>query len=179
MKTIIHSPLAWTFIFIFSFSQVFSQNDKKKETPVDTAECLEFTGKFDESMKNLEGNYTVKLIRNNKVIQEENLKVKKSFKFILKKNMLYTIKVEKEGFIPRLFSISTNMSSKVDLEELFKFNFETNLISQDLYHQFDDDDMDFPLALISYSKKCDCFEYDKKYTAEIMTRIVNRLLYGA
>jgi hypothetical protein len=38
--------------------------------------------------------------------------------------------------------------------------------------------MDFPLALISYSKKCDCFEYDEKYTSDLMARLMNTLMYG-
>lgn len=166
-------------VFVFTFIQSYSQNNKNKQGAIDTTECLEITGGFDETMKNLDGMYTAKLIKDNKVIEEQTVKIKKNLKFTLRKNMLYTIKIEKEGFIPRLFSISTNLSSKVETEDLFKFNFETNLISSDLYFYFDDDDMDFPIALISYSKKCDCFKYDEKYTEKMMTRILNRILSGA
>ena len=165
---------------LFSFFGTYSQSDvNKKPTSVDTSNCLSFAGKLDASMKSAQGEYTVKLIRDNKVIETQTVKIKKSFKFILKKNLFYTIRVEKEGFIPRLFSISTTLPYSVEVGDLFKFDFETNLLSSDLYHHFDDDDMDFPLALISYNKGCDCFEYNKKYTEEIMTRIINRLLYGA
>src|ERR1700751_5269972 len=175
------NPLMFKTIFLFAllFSSYsfFAQSDVKPKRALDTSDCLSFTGKLDASMKNAEGEYTVKLIRDNHVIQTEVLGVKKSFKFILKRSMFYTIKVEKAGFIPRLFSISTTLPYTVEsVGDLYKFNFETNLISAELYHQFDDDDMDFPLALISYDKGNDKFDYDKKYTEKIMTRIINRLL---
>jgi hypothetical protein len=157
----------------------FAQSDVKAPKTQDTSNCLTFTGKLDATMKNAHGEYTVKLIRDNHEVERQTIGVKKSFKFVLKRNMFYTIKVEKEGFIPRLFSISTTLPYTIEPGDIFKFNFETSLISADLYHQFDDDDMDFPLALISYGKTCDCFEYNRQYTEKIMTRIINRLLYGA
>lgn len=166
-------------LLLVSSAGMFAQSNAKPKRTLDTSDCLSFTGKLDASMKSAEGEYTVKLIRDNKVIESQTIGVKRSFKFILKKNMFYTIKVEKDGFIPRLFSVNTNIDYSIDVGNLFKFNFETNMISAELYHQFDDDDMDFPLALISYDKSCDCFQYDKKYTEKIMTRIINQLLYGA
>jgi len=92
--------------------------------------------------------------------------------------MLYSIQVEKEGYIPKLLSISTKMSDKIEMDGLYKFNFETNLISQDLSGHFTDDDVDFPVALVSYGKKCDCFEYNKEYTAKLINRMFNNLLFG-
>jgi hypothetical protein len=142
------------------------------------ADCLEVTGKFDESMKSLEGKYTAKILRDNKVVEEKTLKVKQGFKFILKRDVLYTLKIEKEGYIPRLLSISTKIPEKAELDDLFKFHFETNLIDEAFYTHFDDDDIDFPIALVAYSKRCDCFEYDKKYTQELMARLVGTLMMG-
>ena len=48
-------------------------------TPADTSYCLVLTGNFDGTVKDLEGTYKAQLILNNKVIQEQNIKVKKSF----------------------------------------------------------------------------------------------------
>lgn len=158
-----------------SFAQKKKQAASQNPNEVD---CLELTGKFDESMKSLEGKYTAKILRDNKVVEEQTLKVNKGFKFILKKDVQYTLKIEKEGYIPRLLSISTKVPDKADLEELFKFYFETNLIEEGLYNHFDDDDIDFPIALVSYFKKCDCFEYDKKYTQELMSRLIGRIMAG-
>jgi hypothetical protein len=180
MKRILIFKTAFLLALLFSSVLSFSQSDVKAKRALDTSNCLAFTGKLDGSMKSAEGEYTVKLIRDNKVIQTEKVGVKKSFKLTLKRNMFYTIKIEKEGFIPRLFSLSTTLPYTIEPGgDLYKFHFETNLISAELYHQFDDDDMDFPLALISYDKANDKFDYDKKYTEKIMTRIINRILFGA
>src|SRR6201993_5427978 len=164
-----------SFLFVLTVSLTYSQ----KQLVKDTSECLTITGNFDGTVKDLEGNYKAKLIRDNKVIEVQDLKVKKSFEFTLKKNMLYAIKVEKEGYIPKLISISTTMSSKIMVESPYKFNFETNLLSQDLYGHFDDDDVDFPVALVSYGKKCDCFEYNRDYTAKLINRMYTNLLFGS
>lgn len=153
--------------------------DKKKPKDSDTAECLTFTGKLDNTMKSAEGTYTIKIILDNKVVEQQTLGIKKTFKVVMKKNMFYTLKIEKDGFVPRLFSISTDLPKSIADGEMYEFNFETNLISQELYYHFDDDDMDFPLALISYGSKCDCFEYNVKYTEKIMSAIMSRILNGA
>lgn len=145
----------------------------------DEINCLEVTGKFDESMKSVEGKYTAKLLRDNKTVEEQVLKVSKGFRFVLKKDVQYTIRLEKEGYIPRLLSISTALPAKADVsEELYKFHFETNLIDEAFYTKFDDDDIDFPIALVNYAKKCDCFEYDKKYTEKLMARLVSTIMLG-
>lgn len=152
---------------------------QKKKLPAEEGEpCLEVTGKFDDSMDHLEGKYVVKLLRDNKVVQEHELKVNKGFKLLLNRDAHYTIKVEKEGYIPRLLSIDTEIPEKASLDELFKFYFETNLIDDHFYHHFDADDVDFPIALVAYTKKCDCFKYDKKYTELLMSRIVSTLMAG-
>ena len=151
---------------------------KKKGDSDDEVKCLQVTGKFDETMKALEGKYTVKLMLDNKVVEEQSLKVKQQFKFILKRNKEYTLKIEKPGYIQRLLSVSTKIPEKANLDDIFKFHFETNLIEESLYHQFDEDDIDFPIALVSYAKKCDCFEYNKKYTQEIMTRMMSKIMTG-
>lgn len=141
-------------------------------------DCLQVTGKLDETMKSLEGKYTVKLLRDNKTAEEQSLKIGKGFKFILKKDVLYTLRIEKEGYIPRLLSISTKIPEKADVSDLFKFYFETNLIEEAFYDRFDDDDVDFPIALVGYAKSCDCFEFDQKYTRKLMTRLMNSLMQG-
>jgi hypothetical protein len=148
----------------------------------DTIPCLMLSGKLDATMKNAEGPYTAKLILNNKVIDQQVLKGNKSFKFTLNKDMLYTVQIEKEDFVPRLLSISTKLPKKVDLtglDGLFRFKLEINLISKDLYHSFDDDDLDFPIALINYGYTCNCFEYNKKYTESLMNRMINKMLFGS
>ena len=178
MKCILTLSFICLFVFFLDTAKGFAQANKNKQIVVDTSEILEMTGNFDGTVKDFDGIYKVKLIKDNKVIEEQDLKVKKSFAFALKKNMLYTIKIEKEGYISKYISISTKISDKIELDGNYKFNFETNLLSEELYGHFNDDDVDFPVALVSYSKKCDCFEYNRDYTVKMINRMFNNLLFG-
>ncbi len=153
--------------------------DKKKENLSDTSECLEVKGKFDGSVKDFNGVYMAKLILDNKVIETQILNTRKSFLFTLQKNRLYAVRVEKAGYISKTVSISTYTSEKsMNEKNEYAFNFETNLISESLYACFDDDDVDFPVALVSYNKACDCFEHNKEYTAALVNRMINALIFG-
>jgi hypothetical protein len=179
MKTSLHN-LKWVcaLLLVFGFINLNAQNNKKKTTVIDTSECLDFTGSFDGTVKDFDGTYTVKLYLDNKLITTQILKVKKRFSVILNKNSLYTVKVEKDGYIPKTVSINTTLPDKVEMTDLFRFNFETNLLSNDLAVHFEDDDIDFPVALVSYGKKCDCFEFNKEYTESLIHRMVNDLMFG-
>ena len=165
-------------LFVLTVAKGFAQTNQPALTEADTMEMLIVTGNFDGTVKDWDGFYVAKLIKDNKVIEEQTLKVKKQFEFFLRKNMLYAVKVEKEGYISKLVSISTKMPDKIEIEEPYKFNFETNLLSQELSTHFDDDDLDFPVALVNYGKKCDCFEYNHEYTAKLINNMYNNLLFG-
>ena len=93
--------------------------------------------------------------------------------------MLYTIKLEKEACIPKLISISTRLSDKLDERNSYEFHFETNLLNEDLRGHFDDDDIDFPVALISYYKDCDCFKHSEQYTTSLIQKMINDLFLGS
>lgn len=167
-------------IFCLSYGNT-EQNkgdEKKQRSAADTTDCLEITGRFDCSVKNFTGYYDVKLILDNTVIATQTLSIKKGFGFVLAKNNYYTIKIEKAGYIPRIFSISTKVNNVLDERNTYLFSFETSLLSEDLGGLFEDDNIDFPFALISYNKDCDCFEHSKEYTASLIQKMIHNLLYG-
>ena len=153
----------------------FSQKENIDDSLVD---CLEITGKMDKTMREVKGDYSVKVILNNKVVDQSSYKIDKGFEFLLKKGKAYTIKLEKEGFIPKLIDISTIVPKNLDIDRPYRFHLETNLMSQELYNHFDSDDMDFPVALVSYKKTCDCFEFDKKYMDALVNRMLRVMMYG-
>ena len=155
-----------------------NQLDEKKPDSLNNLECLEITGKFDGTVKDLAGNYTAELILDNMVIASQTINVRRSFLFVLKRDLFYSIRVKKEGYISKTLSVSTKLTGKLDEKNSYVFSFETNLLSQDLYGNFDDDDVDFPVALISYNKSCDCFEHNKEYTASLINRMINNLFFG-
>lgn len=173
IRILTRPALAFSAAMLLNTATFIAQEKKSAEI-----ECLEVTGEFDESMKSLEGKYKVSVLRDNKVVETKEIKVNRQFKLILFSNVHYTIKLEKPGYIPRYLSINTEIPNSADLEEIYKFYFATNLINEELQYHFDDDDIDFPIALVAYKKKCDCFAYDKKYTEELMTRLVNKIMSG-
>ncbi len=178
MKKLLNPRIVWLLLFVLTFTQAYAQKGKQDDVDADTTDCLLVTGKFDASMKHFEGTYKASLIRDNKVEEFQEVKVKKSFTFILRKNFHYSIKIEKPGYIYKLISVSTVLPHGTDFTDMFKFTYQTSMIAEDLYHHFDDDDMDFPMALVEYKRKCDCFEYDAKYTAMLIERILNTMMYG-
>ncbi|HKC67825.1 MAG TPA: hypothetical protein VKG26_06310 [Bacteroidia bacterium] len=165
-------------IINYSKTTLPKPGDKNKKIVLDTTECLDIAGQFDCSVKEFTGFYNVKLILENTVVATQTLSIKKGFGFTLLRGNYYTIKIEKEGYIPRIFSVSTKIDNKLDERNVYVFSFETSLLSQDLSGSFEDDNLDFPFALISYNKTCDCFEHSKEYTASLIQRMINDIIYG-
>ena len=142
------------------------------------AKFLKIKGKFDNSVTDFNGVYTVKLIYNNKVVEEQTLKVSKSFSFNLGRNCFYAIKMEKDGYIPKIISISTMVPKALGESESYTFKLSTNLISMELYGLFEDDNVDFPSAIIYYDKGSDSFEFSQKYTEALIKKMKSDLLAG-
>lgn len=162
------------FFLIFSTAFGFSDDKKKATAPAtDNEICLEVTGNLDASMKDKEGSYTVKLIHNNKVIEQTVVDSKQKFKLNLKRNTSYTIRIEKDGYIPRIVSVNTALPEKVRQANLYRFHFDMELFSESFAKYFDSDDIDFPVALIAYDKNKGVFHYDKSYTSRIQQKMHN------
>ena len=176
MKINLNLLLVCVLLFILTGTKVYAQTDENQTD--NTTNCLEFIGKFDGTVKDLAGLYTAQLLQDNKVIKEQTISVTVPFKFVLKKNTLYAVRLIKQGCISKTVSVSTNLPKKIEIESLYIFTLETNLISQDLSGNFKDDDVDFPVALVSYGKKCDCFEYNRDYTEKLIASMYNNLVFG-
>ena len=161
-----------------NYTDKTKHGDRDKKNVSDSVECLEIFGKFDTSVREFDGFYNVKLILENKVVATETVGIKKGFSFVLLKNKYYTIKIEKEGYISRLFSVSTKIGSSLNEQNTYVFSFETTLLSQDLTGRFEDDNVDFPFALISYNKTCDCFEHSKEYTTTLIQNMISDIIFG-
>ena len=165
-------------ILFLLFSASINAQSNKKNDGLDTSKCLVFEGSFDGSVADFTGEYTASLLRDNKTLDKQTQSVNKPFKFVLRRSLNYFIKLEKQGYIPKIISISTQMPKNVEYEELYKFKLQTNLVSVDLSSHFKDDDIDFPVALISYRKKCDCFDYNLEYTSKVMESMYKNILFG-
>lgn len=153
----------------------FGLSDDKKKTADanknDPEVCLEISGSLAAELRSAGGTYIVKVIQDNKVVDQRMLASKEKFKLYLKKDNWYTIRIEKEGFIPRLVSINTALPQNARKNSLYRFQFDMHLFSEAFARYFEADDIDFPIALISYDADKRLFDYDKNYTAEIQSKM--------
>jgi len=77
--------LAYIMVLSITLSGLQAQKNENGSNTVSdiTSEFLKIKGKFDNTITDFNGVYTVKLICNNKVIEEQTLKVSKPFFFFL------------------------------------------------------------------------------------------------
>lgn len=130
----------------------------------DSTTCLVIEGKILNADEGIEGQCKVELLDANGVVDTAILKEgKRKFKFVLKKNTFYAIRVTKEGYISRLVSINTEMLTKED-DMIHKFSFETKLMPEERMAHLNTDALDFPIAIIHYDYDLECFSYNREYT---------------
>lgn len=131
--------------------------------------CLEVDGKITNANDD-DGTCLVELMTSNTVVDYATLKDgKKSFRFHLKKNTVYTIRMSKRGHVSRTICIDTKVSG--DPEEDYGFSFETKLSKDAEMNKANKEFLDFPIALVYFDPKKDCFVYDKEYTSRIKKEI--------
>lgn len=133
----------------------------------DTMLCLEITGKAMFNGTQLAG-VTVVLTENNKEVSKTPIPPKGKFLLVLKKNSHYTVKISKNGFVTRSVSVDTQLPPGTEYG-IYRFDMEVELFKEN--KNINNDYLDFPVALISYDKEKDVFNYSKKYTATIKKKI--------
>jgi len=159
-------------LIIISFNVLFILNKSYCQTNViDTAICLEIKGKITNIGNKSNETYKVELIYYNNVVSAENINVSKSFKFDLKKDAIYTIRISKDGFITKLISIYTKLPVKNN--EIYRLDFETDLIETRKSKKLNEDALDFPITIIYYDDKANWFYFNEEYTSNIKRCIYN------
>lgn len=137
---------------------------------IDSLSCLEINGKISNATEGDDGTCLVELLSSNTVVSFATLKDgKKTFRFTLKKNTVYTIKISKRGYLSRLVGIDTKLTEAS--EDLYSFSFETKLIKTEDSQKLNKEFLDFPIALVYFDPKKECFIYDKEYTTRIKKEI--------
>ncbi|MBI3521151.1 MAG: hypothetical protein HY062_17555 [Bacteroidetes bacterium] len=137
----------------------------------DSSVCLEIKGKVLNVGNKSSDTYKAELIYYNNVINNETISATKSFKFDLKRDAIYSIRISKKGFITKLISIYTRIPE--DETNVYRLDFETELIEEHLSKKLDADALDFPITIIYYDEKADSFYYNEEYTNNIKRCIYN------
>jgi hypothetical protein len=160
-------------IVLLSFLFTFLSLDGNCSSLVkrDSTDCLEIAGMVTINDKP-QTDVKVQLWLGNEKIDSLDLKKEFKFRFILKRESVYSIVVSRPGFLNRIVSISTKLPKDVSTESLFRFSFEMELIpeggAQDPFYA------DFPSANISYNPVIDGFENDDKYSKNIKKAMLKK-----
>lgn len=78
---------------------------------------------------------------------------------------MYTIRISKKGYIPRLVSIDTSLDN--DDDNLYRFHFDTELLKDEMKEIFDAEALEFPITIVSFNKSQEVFHFNKEYTMNI------------
>jgi len=136
----------------------------------DSSICLELEGIILNAHEGANKTCLVELLCGNRVEQSVLLKDgKKKVKFLLKKNATYTVRISKKEHVTKLICIDTRM--KKANYDLYSFSFETQMLPEAVIEKADRDYLDFPVALIYYDVRKDCFMHDKDYSNKLKKEI--------
>ena len=159
-----HKSFNSILITLFSVLLISFEAYSQKAEP-DSSICLEISGKILNIGSKANDTYKMELIYYNTVVNNEIINASKPFKFSLKKDAIYTIRVSKVGFITKLISIYTNLPPEHD--ELYKLDFETELIPEHKSKKLNSEALDFPITIIYYDDKANWFYFNEEYTSNI------------
>jgi hypothetical protein len=137
--------------------------------------CLEVSGNVTtKHHKNKSDRYKVELIQNNKVVQSETVHDGRSFKFKLRQDGDYGILITKEGYVPRLINVWTDLPKEITSHPLFRFEFDTDMIPESEKSSLNTDALDFPIAIIYFNEETGWFYYNEEYTSHIKRKIYGK-----
>jgi hypothetical protein len=148
--------------FILAATGIFAKGN-------DTSSCLQISGKILKIRTSTSNSYTVALICGNDVVDAKVIKGNNVFKFNLKKNGLYTVRILKDGYVPRTVCVDTKLAE--EHVGFYKFHFDTELIEEKEAATLNQEALEFPIALISYDVKKHWFNYNAAYTREVKKNI--------
>lgn len=153
---------------LFTFTANASKNGRLKS---DSLSCLKIEGKINNANETQE-ECIIELISLNDQIDTITLKEGKiKFKFMLHKDSYYAIRISKAGYISKLVCVNTEILTQID--GIYVFEFETNLIKEEFAIRLNADILDFPIAIIHFDYENDAFSYNKEYSAYIKKELYN------
>lgn len=161
LKNLLLSCVLLAFYTNSSFAQVYPI----KENITKPSICLELKGKIPHKK---DVPYKVELIYYNTVIDSLMVNDRKGFTFELTKNAYYTIKISREGYLPKLVSIDTHLPESRYNKGHYEFEFTTDLFKEGTTYS---DAFEFPITIVYYNNKNREFYYNEKYTSNIKAEI--------
>ncbi|MCD6068317.1 MAG: hypothetical protein K0S33_3143 [Bacteroidetes bacterium] len=128
---------------------------------IDDAKCVEIKGNVFDKSKKLD-KLQVTLFEDGKEVQKlENAKC--PLKFELPRNHYYSLEIKKEGFLPTIMIINTEVPRAKECNYHFQFDYDMRPESNTYNKEY----VDYPVAIIKYIKSTDEFLINEKYSAYI------------
>ena len=137
----------------------------------DTSCCLEIYGRISFKNQHLKGSYKAELIYFDETLDSVIVRCNRSFKFSLKRNSPYIIRISKPGFTPRLICVNTKVDDSDYLTGIYTFFFETELIAVKEAMLLDNEALGLPAAIVSFNKKTGRFDHNRDYTSFVKQKI--------
>jgi hypothetical protein len=143
-------------------------------TKASQADTLDFIVNGLILQKNKKINQTCKLelFYENTKVDSVLIRFNKPFEYTFKKNVWYTIRVSKEGFVPILISFNTEMKDQEKVKDNF-FAFETELIDLEQAKYLNRDELDFPVGLVTFNTETKKFGARDIYTTNHYASLYN------
>ncbi len=158
---------------------VFSQSSEQlQDAPSNATNYLELNCKLQKGDTKTSNEYTISLVLENREMESITVKEGKSFKFLLKENSWYAIKIKNDESIEKVISINTwipmgNRYSLSHYDLSFEIGPPISLIEAKI---FDSDLIDFPVAVIYYDPQKENFNLDEKYFYNIREALVASMI---
>jgi hypothetical protein len=175
LSSFLKLPQILFFIMIFGVIHSGSGANLNRLNPgklKDSTLCLEIKGKLAKTGNKTKSTYTVELVYYNTVVEKVNVKEGHSFKFFLKEDSWYSIRILENNCMPKLISISTKIPAGIDDNYFYSLAFVVDeLISDTESKELDTDALDFPIAIFDYDLKLKEFNYNEIYAKNIKKKL--------
>jgi hypothetical protein len=137
----------------------------------DSAACLRVEGTFENVFYKDDEPCAVVIARDGCQVDTVVLsKARKKFRYNFRRGSMYSLRVIKAGFVPLVIDVDTKMAERDDV--LYRFEFTTRLITEKRGRTFNQQALLLPLAIISYSRSSQNFQYDQEYTESLKLKMV-------
>ena len=143
-------------IFLLSNLSIFAQDH--------IAGVVAIYGKVESSSKLLD-DYSITVVKNNKVFQLTDIDHKKGYRLNLTLDGIYSVTFEKNGYLTKSVIVNGLIDSTLKINRA-TFQMDIDLVSIEDFMQ--DKFCLLPVAKIYYDDKKGAFTFDKSYTKEML-----------
>ncbi|MEM7291745.1 MAG: hypothetical protein AAF412_15480 [Pseudomonadota bacterium] len=112
----------------------------------------------------------------NKLVNQFQTEKNGRFQLLLHTDKYYTIEVIKDNYVTKRVAFDTDMGNRrIDIPV---YECDLDIVPQALFAGIDIDDLDFPMAIVSYDQGSRTFGHNEVYTSQMRTTYEELLMEG-